>query len=146
MAAVTICSDFGNKVCHCFHYFPIYCNEVMRQDAMILVSWTLSFKPAFSHSSFILSRSSLVPLYFLRLGWCQMHIWGYWYFSQKSRCQLVLHPAWHFTWCTLHISQISKVTTYSLDLLLSQFGTSPSCCLGTSCSMSGSNCCFLTSI
>ena len=27
MAAITICSDFGdqkNKVCHCFHYFPIY--------------------------------------------------------------------------------------------------------------------------
>ena len=27
MAAVTICSDFGaqeNRVCHCFHYFPIY--------------------------------------------------------------------------------------------------------------------------
>ena len=27
IAAVTICSDFGaqkNKVCHCFHYFPIY--------------------------------------------------------------------------------------------------------------------------
>ena len=27
MAAVTICSDFGaqeKKVCHCFHYFPIY--------------------------------------------------------------------------------------------------------------------------
>ena len=27
MAAVTICSDFGaqgNKVCHCFHHFPIY--------------------------------------------------------------------------------------------------------------------------
>ncbi|CAI9167990.1 unnamed protein product [Rangifer tarandus platyrhynchus] len=27
MAAVTICSDFGapqNKVCHCFHFFPIY--------------------------------------------------------------------------------------------------------------------------
>ena len=27
MTAVTICSDFGafkNKVCHCFHYFPIY--------------------------------------------------------------------------------------------------------------------------
>ena len=26
-SAVTICSDFGaqeNKVCHCFHYFPIY--------------------------------------------------------------------------------------------------------------------------
>ena len=26
MAAVTICSDFGvpqNKVCHCFHCFPV---------------------------------------------------------------------------------------------------------------------------
>ena len=27
MAVITICSDFGaqeNKVCHCFHCFPIY--------------------------------------------------------------------------------------------------------------------------
>ena len=27
MAAVTVCSDFGtqgNKICHCFHFFPIY--------------------------------------------------------------------------------------------------------------------------
>ena len=27
MAAITICSDFGaqkNKICHCFHFFPIY--------------------------------------------------------------------------------------------------------------------------
>ena len=39
MAAVTICSDFGaqeNKVCHCFHCFPIYLHEVMGPDAMIL--------------------------------------------------------------------------------------------------------------
>ena len=26
-----------NKVCHCFHCFPIICHEVMRLDAMILV-------------------------------------------------------------------------------------------------------------
>ena len=26
-----------NKVCHCFHCFPIYCHEVMGLDAMILV-------------------------------------------------------------------------------------------------------------
>ena len=25
-------------------------------------------------------------------------IWGYWYVSWKSWFQLVLHPAWHFTW------------------------------------------------
>ena len=40
MAAVTICSDFGgqeNKVCHCFHCFPIYLHEVVRMDVMILV-------------------------------------------------------------------------------------------------------------
>ena len=55
MAAITICSDFGaqkNKVCHCFHYFPSICHEVMGLDAMILVFWMLSFKPMFSLSSF----------------------------------------------------------------------------------------------
>ena len=55
MAAVTICSNFGapqNKVCHCFHCFPIYCHEVMGLDTMILVFWMLTFKPAFTLSSF----------------------------------------------------------------------------------------------
>ena len=40
MAAITIHSDFGvqeNKICHCFHVFPIYLHEVMELDAMILV-------------------------------------------------------------------------------------------------------------
>ena len=40
MAAVTVCNDFGaqeNKVCHCFHCFPIYWHEVMRLNAVILV-------------------------------------------------------------------------------------------------------------
>ena len=55
MAAVTICSDFGvqeNKVCHCFHCFPIHCHEAMGPDAMILVFWMLNFKPGFLLSSF----------------------------------------------------------------------------------------------
>ena len=55
MAAVTICSDFeaqGNKVCHCFHCFPIYLPWSDGSDAMTLVFWMLSFKSAFSHSSF----------------------------------------------------------------------------------------------
>ena len=64
MAAVTICSDFGapqNKVWHCFHCFPIY---FPWPDAMIFVFWMLSFKPAFSLSSFtfvkrLFSSSSL---------------------------------------------------------------------------------------
>ena len=40
MATVTVCSDFGaqeNKVCHCFHFFPIYPHEVMGPDAMIFI-------------------------------------------------------------------------------------------------------------
>ena len=40
MAAVTIFSDFGaqeNKICHCFHFFPIYLHVVMGLDSMILV-------------------------------------------------------------------------------------------------------------
>ena len=58
MVAVTICSDFGapqNKVWHCFPCFSI-CHEVMGLDAMILVFWMLSFKPAFSLSSFTFKR------------------------------------------------------------------------------------------
>ena len=67
MAVVTIYSDFGapqNRVCHCFHCFPVYCHEVMGWDAMILVFWMLSFKPTSSLSSFtfikrLFSSSSL---------------------------------------------------------------------------------------
>ena len=38
------------------------------------------------------SRGSLVPLRFLPLEWCHLHIWGGWYLSQKSWFQLgILH-------------------------------------------------------
>ena len=55
MAAVTIHSDFGvqeNKICHCLHFPPSICHEMMGLDATILVFWMLSFMPAFSFSSF----------------------------------------------------------------------------------------------
>ena len=58
------------------------------------LSFTLLFLPS--------SRGSLVPLCFLPLEWYHLHIWSCWYFSQQSWFQLVSHPAWHFTWCTLH--------------------------------------------
>ena len=80
---------------------PSIHHEVMVLDAMILVFWMLSFKPTFSLSSFIkrLFSSLLLPW-----GWCHLHIWGYWYFSQQSWFQLALLPALHFSWCTLHVS------------------------------------------
>ena len=107
----------------------------MGLDAMLLVFWMLSFKPTF-HCPLTLSSRSLVPLCFLPKEWYHLHIWGYWYFSQQYWFQLVLPPAQHFAWCTLHLSYISRVTIYSLDGLLSLFGTS--------LFMSSSNSCFLT--
>ena len=58
------------------------------------------------------------------LGWYRLLIWGYWYFSGLSWFQLVLLSVQPFSWCTLHISWISRVTIYSLDILLFLFGTS----------------------
>ena len=55
MVAVNICSDFGtqeNKVCHCFHCFPIYLAWSDRTRCQGLHFWMLSFKPDLSLSSF----------------------------------------------------------------------------------------------
>ena len=65
-------------------------------DAMILVFWKLSFKLGFLLSSLSSSRGSLVPLGFLPLEWCHLHIWGCWYFSWQSWFQLVIHLVQHF--------------------------------------------------
>ena len=125
MAAVTICSDFGdqeNKVSHCFHFVPHQvCHKVMGPDAVILVIWMLSFKPTFSLSSFTFIKRLFSYFLLSAIGWCHVHIWGYWDFSQQTWFQPVLHPAQQFTWCALHVS---RVTIYSLDVLLSWFGNS----------------------
>ena len=83
---------------------PSICHEVMGPDAMILVFWMLSFKPTFSISSFtfikrLFNSSSLSAIRVVSSAYV-----SYWYFSGQSWFQLVLHPAQHFTWCTLHIS------------------------------------------
>ena len=127
MAAVTICSDFGApkiKYLTVFIVSPSISHEVIGLDAIILVFWMLSFKTTFSLSSFafikrlfnssLLSAIKVVSSAYLRLL----------IFSQQSWFQLVLHPAWHFTWCTLHVNWISMVTVYNLDVLRSWFGTS----------------------
>ena len=85
-------------------FSPFICNEVMGSDVMILVFWMLSFKPAFHSPLLPSSRGSLVPLHFLPLKWYHLHIWGCLYFSWQSWLQLMIHPAWHFTWCNLNRS------------------------------------------
>ena len=40
LATVTVCADFEahvKKICHCFHFSPSICHEMMGSDAMILV-------------------------------------------------------------------------------------------------------------
>ena len=79
MASVTICSDFGaqeNKSVIVSIVSPSIYHEVMGPDAMIFIFWMLSFKPAFSLSSFtfikrLFSSSSLSAIRVLCL-----HIWG----------------------------------------------------------------------
>ena len=45
-----------NKICHCFHLSTSMCCAVMELNAMILVFWILSIKPAFSLSFFTLIK------------------------------------------------------------------------------------------
>ena len=93
---------------------PSMCHEMTGPDAKIFIFWVLTFKPAFSLSFFtyikrLFSSSSLSAnkggvIYvseFIDI------------FFQQSWFQLVIHPAWHFTWCALHISLISRVTIHT---------------------------------
>ena len=83
---------------------PTICREMMGPDAKILAFWMLSFKPAFSLSSFTFIKRLLVPLHFLPLEWYYLHSWGCWHFSCQSWFQLVIYSAWHFVWWALHVS------------------------------------------
>ena len=78
MAAVTIWSDFGapqKKSAIISTVIPSTGHELMGPDAMILVFWMLSFKPAFSlfyfikrfFSSSLLSAITVVSSAYLRL-------------------------------------------------------------------------------
>ena len=84
----------------------------------------LSFKPAFSLSSFTFIKRFFRSSLFSAIRVMSSAFLGYRCFSWQSWFQFVLHPAQHFVWCTLHISYISRGTIYSLDVLFSQFCTS----------------------
>ena len=129
MAAVTICSDFGvqeNKLSVRI-IFPSIPHEVMGLDGLIFVFWMLSFNPAFLLSSFTfikrlfssswLSATSVVSSAYLRL----------WIFLPGILIPACASPSLAF--CMMYSAyKLNKrnirVTIYSLDVLLSQFGTS----------------------
>ena len=83
---------------------PSIYHEVMGPDAMVFILWMLSFKPAFSLSSFtfikrLFSSSLLSAIKMLSSAYLRLLI-----FLLEILIPVVLHPAQHFSWCTLHIS------------------------------------------
>ena len=93
------------------NFLASICHEVMRSDAMtllLLYFLMLSFRTAFSLSSFtfisfhkiLFSSSSVYPVRLVSFAY--LRFLGY--FSWQSWFQLVIHSAWYFKWCTLHIS------------------------------------------
>ena len=124
MAAVTIYGDFGtqeNKVSHCFHCFPIYlpwsdgtgCHDLFSERWVLRQLFHSPFSPfikrLFSSSS--LSAVRVVTSAYMRLLIFVLEILIPAYDSSS--------PAFCMMYSAYMIN--SRVTTYSLDVLLSQF-------------------------
>ena len=124
----SVCSDFGaqeNKVCHCFHCFPIYLPWSNGLDPMNSFFWMLGFKLPFSLSSFTVIKRlfSFSSLSAIKGGVICI--------SEVIDIFLaVLIPACALSSLVFHM----MYSTYKLNkqgdhiepwLLLSQFGTSP---------------------
>ena len=103
---------------------PSICQEVMGPDAMIFVFWMLNFKPTFSLSSFtfirrLFSASLLFAIRVVSSAYLRLLI-----FLPAILIPACVSSAQRFSWCTLHISEISRVTIYSFGVLLFLFGIS----------------------
>ena len=104
ITAVTICSGFGaqeNKV-SLFPLLPhLFAMKWWDRTPWSSLFWMLSFKPAFSLSSFIkrlFSYSSLSAVSVVSSAYLLL------IFLPQSWIQPVLHPARHSSCCTLHLS------------------------------------------
>ena len=83
---------------------PSICHEVMGWDAMIFVFWILSFKPAFSLSSFtfikrLFSSSSLCAIRVMSSVYLRLLI-----FLLATLIPACALSSQHFSWCTMHMS------------------------------------------
>ena len=104
---------------------PSICQEVMGTGCHDLCFLNVEFYSKLFHSPlWPSSRGSLVPLRFLPLEWYPLPIWGYCYFSWLVILILACDsssPAFRM----MYSDYLIRVTKYSLDVLLSQFWTSP---------------------
>ena len=104
---------------------PSICHEVMGPDAMILVFWLLSFKPAFSLFSFtfikrLFSSSKLSLIRVVSSAYLRLLI-----FLLAILIPVCASSTLGFHMIYSEYKLNKKVTIYSLNMLLSQFGTSP---------------------
>ena len=149
MAAVTICSDFGAppkiKFLTISFVSPSICHEVMGPGAMLLVFWMLSFKPTFSLSSFtfikrLFSSSLLSIIWVVSSEYLRLLIFPLAILipacASSSPASLLMYSAYKLYRQGDNIQSWWQYTilTYSFPYL------------EPVCSISCSNCCFLTCI
>ena len=134
---------------------PSICHEVMGPDAMIIVFWILSFKPIFSLSYFILikrlfSFSSLSAIRVVSSAYLRLLIFLPAILipacASSSPAFLMMYSAYKLNKRGDHIPWLytALMSSFSFFLFLKYFLFSylePAYC-----SMSSSNCCFLTCI
>ena len=142
MAAITICSDFGAqkiKSDTVSIVSPSISHEVMGPDAMILVFWMLSFKLTYSLSSYtfikrLFSSSSLSAIRVVSSAYLRLLIFLPAILipacASSSPAFLMMYSAYKLN---NQGDNICTALTYSFPDLQS-----------VCCSMSRSNCCFLT--
>ena len=134
IAAVTICSDFGaqeNKVSHCFYFFPIYLPWSDGTRCHDLFFWMLSFKPALSLSSFTCIKR------LFNSSFC--HKGGTICISEVIN---VFPSNLDSSLCFIQPTFSHDVLSCKLNKQVYSFPNLEPVC----CSMSSSNCCFLTCI
>ena len=88
-------------------FFPSICDEVMGLDATILVFWRLSFKSAFSLSSFTFIKRLFSSTSLSVTTGYHLCIWGCWYFSHNiNQYALTSWQNWSL-WCQNQESIVS---------------------------------------
>ena len=144
LTTVTICSDFGaqeNEVCHCFHCIPIYLswsNGTGCHD-LSFECWVLS--QLFHSPLSLLSRGPLVPLLFMPVEWHHLHL------RLLIFLLAILIPACvssSLAFLMMYYSCKLNKLGDNIQLWCTPFPVWNQSIVP--CSMSASNCCFLTCI
>ena len=141
MAAITICSDFTaqeNKVSHCFHCFPIYLPWSDGTGCHDLSFLNVEFKATFSLSSITFIRRLFSSFSLSAIGVVSSA-----YLKLLIFLLAILIPACASSSLAFHkmysAYKLNKAGWQYTALMYSFSDLQPVCC-----SMSSSNCCFLT--